>query len=54
MFLEDQIALVKMNQSAMNEKWFLQDRGATVEAMQMVTELLITIESALNDRSIGY
>ena len=38
----------------MNEKWFIQDRVNAVEAMQVVTEVLITIEAALNDRSIGY
>lgn len=54
MFLEDQIDMVRMYQTNMNEKWFIQDRVKTVEAMQVVTEILITIEAALNDRSIGY
>ena len=54
MFLEDQMAMVRMYQATMNEKWFLQDRVRTVEAMQVVTEILITVEAALNDRSIGY
>ena len=43
-----------MYQTNMNEKWFIQDRVNAVEAMQVVTEVLITIEAALNDRSIGY
>ena len=43
MFLEDQMALVTMYQANMNEKWFIQDRVNTVEAMQVVTEVLITI-----------
>ena len=54
MFLEDQVALLKIHINNMNEKWFIQDRVATVETMQVITELLITIEAALNDRSIGY
>ena len=54
MFLEDQVALTRTYQDIMNEKWFLQDRANTVEAMQMITEHIITIEAALSDRSIGY
>ena len=44
MFLEDQVALLKIHINNMNEKWFIQDRVATVETMQVITELLITID----------
>lgn len=50
-FLDDQFALLKQYKRSIDDAFLTHDRTVCVEFLQLTTELLLSIEAALNNGS---